>query len=856
MAVVATGLLVAGSAWAQAGPGASAVPFPLKDCVGADQRDCVANLSPNIEVHGRDVNDVDDVKPGKKRRQKDFPRCYLELWDDAAMASKRCAPEFPELTAVVPDAAIRNFFSCRDLHVPCRRDQRPDLAVSLEGGGSKSAPYALGVLAGLSEVGLLPWVDIVSSASGGSYGAYFLFSRLFENQRRGAKPGIAKSWFADCMAVEPDVVSLFSAQDQRRLTWCGSVPDAEPNGWIDWRKQDRKAYEAAFRSHFPDLFQPRFYNDVLGLHGELRSSTGFDARGLGIVGGLAFEHLLTVWPLSSEAGVPWLTGAHHLIHSAFDWPENISPSRERYREGIERAFGTSAAEYEQMMAQGPYVQTYRLRRDRHQVRDFAASYEQALETCAALGQVACGFPLWILNTTAFAGRSLGAWVETRERDSLRFQYEISPIGQGSGVFGYARRPPDDLPLMDAVGASAAFLDSDQLAVQVPGVSPLISAGLYLFNAEWGSRLPNFNVSDWQRGAHRFVPFPIWGLPLFSGRTRAPYIHIADGGNTDNLGLLPLIRRGAKHVVVAAGTDDRAGNFPSLCRAKNQLELDGTYTLRMPSLPDFDLLCNHEFDRSDRVTWGDDAVDELYCSRAAPAEGEARAGCMAGWKQCRANGNCGKGPTLGQTPGFDLFAWPAPVVAGCVLRAPLDPTATGPDACNFPETPADGAATRLISRLFVLKPALSLAAAKRQLSSTDDAKAGTSAGIAGDFCDDGWRERSDLKIARCNFGEGDLNGQPRPRTAAERLTDAELPCAALAHLVRDRCSRKDPAPDRKPNFPQDNFVTLTLNSSYLMFGAYFDLGRHQASSLLGATTPDQPVSALSDSFEFLMRLNKP
>jgi hypothetical protein len=195
------------------------------------------------------------------------------------------------------------------------------------------------------------------------------------------------------------------------------------------------------------------------------------------------------------------------------------------------------------------------------------------------------------------------------------------------------------------------------------------------------------------------------------------------------------------------------------------------------------------------------------------------------------------------PGLDLFDWPAPVVAGCVLRAPHDPTAGGAKACDFPEAPADAGSPRLISRLYVLKPALKLAAAKRQLISLDP----SGADIASDFCDDHWRADNGLRIARCNFGAGALNGQPRPPSAAQRLTDAELPCAALAHLVRDRCSRKD----RFPNFPQDNFVNLTLNSSYLMFGAYFDLGRHQASSLLGLPMADKPVEELGESFRILM-----
>jgi hypothetical protein len=257
-----------------------------------------------------------------------------------------------------------------------------------------------------------------------------------------------------------------------------------------------------------------------------------------------------------------------------------------------------------------------------------------------------------------------------------------------------------------------------------------------------------------------------------------------------------------------------------------------------------------------VTWGDEVVDELYCRRASPTDMPDQDRCKDEWKQCRASGKCGIGPMQGQAPGLDLFAWPAPVVAGCVLRASHDSTAVGANACDFKFDPEDRDMPRLISRLFVLKPALDLATAKDQLISTEVGKVAVGAHIAGDFCDAGWRARNDLSIARCNFGVGERSGSKRPDAAVERLKSTEVPCAALAHLVRDKCSSKDIKNGiLRPKFPQDNFVSLTLNSSYLMFGAYFDLGRHQASSLLGTPIPANPLADLEDSFDFLLNPNK-
>ena len=56
-------------------------------------------------------------------------------------------------------------------------------------------------------------------------------------------------------------------------------------------------------------------------------------------------------------------------------------------------------------------------------------------------------------------------------------------------------------------------------------------------------------------------------------------------------------------------------------------------------------------------------------------------------------------------------------------------------------------------------------------------------------------------------------------------------------------------DDRPTFPQHDFIFLTLNSSYTIFGAYYDLGRHAASALIGATA--DPVQDLQASYRYLL-----
>src|SRR5206468_4501660 len=53
-------------------------------------------------------------------------------------------------------------------------------------------------------------------------------------------------------------------------------------------------------------------------------------------------------------------------------------------------------------------------------------------------------------------------------------------------------------------------------------------------------------------------------------------HLQDGGNAENSGILPLLRRGYRTIVYAHGTTDEDAAFPAICHLKNQLEYDGRY----------------------------------------------------------------------------------------------------------------------------------------------------------------------------------------------------------------------------------------------------------------------------------------
>ncbi len=125
-----------------------------------------------------------------------FPKYHLELWRNEVIADKQIDHRASQLTApgskpcTLSDGnwlMLKRYFRSGINGGDDNPNWKPPrLAVTLEGGGSKSAPFAMGALAGLQEAGLLNDAEIISSVSGGSYAAYFYFSRLLDAAKLGS----------------------------------------------------------------------------------------------------------------------------------------------------------------------------------------------------------------------------------------------------------------------------------------------------------------------------------------------------------------------------------------------------------------------------------------------------------------------------------------------------------------------------------------------------------------------------------------------------------------------------------------------------------------------------------------------
>ena len=82
-------------------------------------------------------------------------------------------------------------------HEPWAKKKRPFLGIALSGGGSKVSPFAMGVLKRFVDKGWMKDVDIISSVSGGSYSAYYLFSKAIYQSKQNKDSNLSK-FFANC----------------------------------------------------------------------------------------------------------------------------------------------------------------------------------------------------------------------------------------------------------------------------------------------------------------------------------------------------------------------------------------------------------------------------------------------------------------------------------------------------------------------------------------------------------------------------------------------------------------------------------------------------------------------------------
>src|SRR5437763_6822408 len=89
--------------------------------------------------------------------------------DDPLPLSHVLREEFERLHGPLPPPAGSESERLKDIYRRIHELPQPRTALSISGGGIRSATFALGIIQRLARVGILPLFDYVSTVSGGGY---------------------------------------------------------------------------------------------------------------------------------------------------------------------------------------------------------------------------------------------------------------------------------------------------------------------------------------------------------------------------------------------------------------------------------------------------------------------------------------------------------------------------------------------------------------------------------------------------------------------------------------------------------------------------------------------------------------
>lgn len=133
------------------------------------------------------------------------------------------------------------------------------------------------------------------------------------------------------------------------------------------------------------------------------------------------------------------------------------------------------------------------------------------------------FPYFVFNTTLVSPSAEEGW-----NDGL---YEFTPIHRGNDKYGYAEIGTNSLPLSQVAAISGA------------AVKPLLK-----------QQIPN--------------------SPLIHPKIDKNYIELSDGGHSENLGVIALVKRGTRNIIVSDAELDPDLTFEGYYILKDRLEASG------------------------------------------------------------------------------------------------------------------------------------------------------------------------------------------------------------------------------------------------------------------------------------------
>jgi hypothetical protein len=190
-----------------------------------------------------------------------------------------------------------------------------------------------------------------------------------------------------------------------------------------------------------------------------------------------------------------------------------------------------------------------------------------------------GRPFHVVNTTLNRVAEKGLAMQFRKAES----FTITPLHSGSSTIN-AYRPSDSYADDHIGGTTSGVSLGKAMAISGAAASPNMGAKstptltflMTLLNARLGVWIGNPGPSGhdtWTRGEPQLGVGPL--LSELFGRTtdRNPYIYLSDGGHFENLGLLEMVRRRCRWILVSDAGCDATYTFSDLATAVRLIRLD-------------------------------------------------------------------------------------------------------------------------------------------------------------------------------------------------------------------------------------------------------------------------------------------
>lgn len=437
-----------------------------------------------------------------------------------------CATNQTQKTA--DEAALKNWQQITEdekaYYVKKTGAAEPQWGLALSGGGQRSASTSVGFLEGLHKADILSKLDVISTVSGGSYAAYWWFTK----QHIGRE-------------VEND---LFNNSDSQNLIFrrnysCGLCEDVDPTDNLItgkcYYKNAINDCEEGKSNKIARYDENRFYFNNSNRSNLLTFAQQHNK--------LKYAEL--VLKATSIVTAP----AHWLANGLFDMRLNLNVFQNYYQNGLQRnyEFYPLALAHEKCSSEKAeddilrcYENTngrFRLNKEVKPTELFNTIQENNL-------------PFWVINTTAAYSHSSVPKMTRAMFDkaySERFfdtVYEFSPTHQGSPRFGFHKVDPESpnfVSLSRQVAISGAAVDS---------LGPIANLAIDAANVSLGQYINNpANDDATARFFHRLIPFPFYWLHNYQHDETGLFTYLSDGGHSDNLGLYSLIRRGVKNIIV-------------------------------------------------------------------------------------------------------------------------------------------------------------------------------------------------------------------------------------------------------------------------------------------------------------------